>query len=197
MKSLKQFIVESQKTYEFKVKLACDSDDLDMDRVEQAVASFEPVEITKPKSLPYQKSAEFPNSPATQIQLITVVTKYPSTPEQIRALIANRCNFHESNIIVRTAAQELEFENQQTVDPAESAQEPLLTQDYEDSDHQDVVGQQAVDRVMRDHKSREYEFAGDKTARAKTLNDEPAGKMSPVGSHQNKIPDPYAQRKGK
>jgi hypothetical protein len=197
MKSLKQFIVESQKTYEFKVKLACDSDDLDMDRVEQAVASFEPVEITKPKSLPYQKSAEFPNAPATQIQLITVVTKYPSTPEQIRTLIANRCNFHESNIIVRTAAQELEFENQQTVDPSESAQEAVLTQDYEDSDHQDVVGQQAVDRVMRDHKSREYDFAGDKTARAKTLNDEPAGKMSAVGSHQNKIPDPYAQRKGK
>jgi hypothetical protein len=50
---------------------------------------------------------------------------------------------------------------------------------------------------MKDHKSREYEFAGDKTARAKTLNDEPAGKMSPVGSHQNKIPDPYAPRKGK
>jgi hypothetical protein len=197
MKSLKQFIVESQKTYEFKVKLACDSDDLDMDRVEQAVASFEPVEITKPKSLPYQKSAEFPNSPATQIQLITVVTKYPSTPEQIRALIANRCNFHESNIIVRTAAQELEFENQQTVDPGESAKEALLTQDYEDSDYQDVVGQQAIDRVMKDHKSREYEFAGDKTARAKTLNDDPTGKMSAVGSHQNKIPDPYAQRKGK
>jgi hypothetical protein len=197
MKSLKQFIVESQKTYEFKVKLACDSDDLDMDRVEQAVASFEPVEITKPKSLPYQKSAEFPNAPATQIQLITVVTKYPSTPEQIRALIANRCNFHESNIIVRTAAQELEFENQQIVDPGESAKEAILTQDYEDSDHQDLVGQQAVDRVMKDHKSREYEFAGDKTARAKTLNDDPTGKMSAVGSHQNKIPDPYAQRKGK
>ena len=197
MKSLKQFIVESQKTYEFKVKLACDSDDLDMDRVEQAVASFEPVEITKPKSLPYQKSTEFPNAPATQIQLITVVTKYPSTPEQIRALIANRCNFHESNIIVRTAAQELEFENQQIVDPGESAKEAILTQDYEDSDHQDLVGQQAVDRVMKDHKSREYEFAGDKTARAKTLNDDPTGKMSAVGSHQNKIPDPYAQRKGK
>ena len=197
MKSLKQFIVESQKTYEFKVKLACDSDDLDMDRVEQAVASFEPVEISKPKSLPYQKSTEFPNAPATQIQLITVVTKYPSTPEQIRSLIANRCNFHESNIIVRTAAQELEFENQQTVDPGESAQEAVLTQDYEDSDHQDVVGQKAIDAVMKDHKSREYEFAGDKTARAKTLNDEPTGKMSAVGSHQNKIPDPYAPRKGK
>jgi hypothetical protein len=194
MKSLKQFIVESQKTYEFKVKLACDSDDLDMDRVEQAVASFEPVEITKPKSLPYQKSAEFPNAPATQIQLITVVTKYPSTPEQIRALIANRCNFHESNIIVRTAAQDAEFENQLAVDPSGEA---ILDKDYEDSNHQDVVGQQAVDAVMKDHKSREYEFAGDKTARAKTLNDEPAGKMSAVGSHQNKIPDPYAQRKGK
>jgi len=196
MKSLKQFIVESQKTYEFKVKLACDSDDLDMDRVEQAVASFEPVEISKPKSLPYQTSADFPNS-ATQIQLITIATKYPSTPDQIRALIANRCNFHESNIIVRTAAQELEFENQQTVDPGESAKEAILTQDYEDSDHQDLVGQKAIDKVMQDHKSREYEFAGDKTARAKTLNDDPTGKMSAVGSHQNKIPDPYAQRKGK
>jgi hypothetical protein len=196
MKSLKQFIVESQKTYEFKVKLACDSDDLDMDRVEQAVASFEPVEISKPKSLPYQTSADFPNS-ATQIQLITIATKYPSTPDQIRALIANRCNFHESNVIVRTTAQELEFENQLAVDPDESSQEAVLTQDYEDSDHQDVVGQKAIDAVMKDHKSREYEFAGDKTARAKTLNDEPTGKMSAVGSHQNKIPDPYAPRKGK
>ena len=194
MKSLKQFIVESQKTYEFKIKLACDSDDLDMDHVEQAVASFDPVEITKPKSLPYQKSADFPNAPATQIQLITVVTKYPSTPEQIRSLIANKCNIHESNIIVRTAAQDAEFENQQIVEPSGEA---VLAKDYEASDHQDVVGQKAVDKVMRDHKSREYEFAGDKTARAKTTNDEPAGKMSAVGSHQNKIPDPYAPRKGK
>jgi len=194
MKSLKQFIVESQKTYEFKIKLACDSDDLNMDHVEQAVASFDPVEITKPKSLPYQKSADFPNAPATQIQLITVVTKYPSTPEQIRSLIANKCDIHESNIIVRTAAQDLEFENQQIAEPSGEA---ILDKDYEDSDHQDLVGQQAIDRVMKDHKSREYEFAGDKTARAKTLNDEPAGKMSAVGSHQNKIPDPYAPRKGK
>jgi hypothetical protein len=194
MKSLKQFIVESQKTYEFKIKLACDSDDLDMDRVEQAVASFEPVEITKPKSLPYQKSAEFPNIDATQIQLITVVTKYPSTPDQIRSMIASRCNFHNSNVIVRTAAQDAEFENQLVVDPSGEA---ILDKDYEDSNHQDVVGQQAVDAVMKDHKSREYEFAGDKTARAKTTNDEPTGKMSAVGSHQNKIPDPYAPRKGK
>ena len=194
MKSLKQFIVESQKTYEFKIKLACDSDDLDMDHIEQALASFDPVEISKPKSLPYQKSAEFPNAAATQIQLITVVTTYPSTPEQIRSLIANKCNVHESNIVIRTAAQDTEFENQQVVEPSGEA---VLNKDYEPSDHQDVVGQQAVDKVMRDHKSREYEFAGDKTARAKTLNDEPAGKMSPVGSHQNKIPDPYAQRKGK
>ena len=194
MKSLKQFIVESQKTYEFKIKLACDSDDLDMDQVEQAVASFDPVEITKPKSLPYQKSAEFPNAAATQIQLITVVTKYPSTPEQIRSLIANKCNIHESNIIVRTAAQDLDFENQPVAEPSGEA---VLGTDYEASDHQDHVGQKAVDTAMKDHKSREYEFAGDKTARAKTLNDEPAGKMSPVGSHQNKIPDPYAPRKGK
>jgi hypothetical protein len=194
MKSLKQFIVESQKTYEFKIKLACDSDDLDMDYLEQAVASFDPVEITKPKSLPYQKSVDFPNAPATQIQLITVVTKYPSTPEQIRSLIANKCNFHESNVIVRTAAQDLEFENQQIVEPSEEA---VLDKDYEASNHQDVVGQQAVDRAMKDHKSREYEFAGDKTARAKTLNDDPVGKMSAMGSHQNKIPDPYAPRKGK
>jgi hypothetical protein len=194
MKSLKQFIVESQKTYEFKIKLACDSDDLDMDHVEQAVASFDPVEITKPKSLPYQKSADFPNAPATQIQLITVVTKYPSTPEQIRSLIANKCDIHESNIIVRTAAQDVEFENQQIAEPSGEA---VLDKDYEDSDHQDVVGQKAVDAAMKDHKSREYEFAGDKTARAKTLNDDPTGKMSAVGSHQNKIPDPYAPRKGK
>ena len=168
-----------------------------MDHVEQAVASFDPVEISKPKSLPYQKSTEFPNAPATQIQLITVITKYPSTPEQIRSLIANKCNVHESNVIVRTAAQDIEFENQQTVDPSDTAKEPILTQDYEASDHQDVVGQKVIDKVMKDHKSREYEFAGDKTARAKTLNDEPAGKMSAVGSHQNKIPDPYAPRKGK
>jgi hypothetical protein len=194
MKSLKQFIVESQKTYEFKIKLACDSDDLDMDHVEQAVASFDPVEISKPKSLPYQKSTEFPNAPATQIQLITVVTKYPSTPEQIRSLIANKCDIHESNIIVRTAAQDVEFENQQIAEPSGEA---VLDKDYEDSDHQDVVGQKAVDAAMKDHKSREYEFAGDKTARAKTLNDDPTGKMSAVGSHQNKIPDPYAPRKGK
>jgi hypothetical protein len=126
MKSLKQFIVESQKTYEFKIKLACDSDDLDMDRVEQAVASFEPVEITKPKSLPYQKSAEFPNIDATQIQLITVVTKYPSTPDQIRSMIASRCNFHNSNVIVRTAAQDAEFENQLAVDPSGEAIRELL-----------------------------------------------------------------------
>lgn len=194
MKSLKQFIVESQKTYEFKIKLACDSDDLDMDYLEQAIASFDPVEITKPKSLPYQKSADFPNAPATQIQLITVVTKYPSTPEQIRSLIANKCNIHESNVIVRTAAQDAEFENQQIVEPSEEA---VLDKDYEASNHQDVVGQQAIDAVMRDHKSREYEFAGDKTARAKTTNDDPVGKMSAMGSHQNKIPNPYAPRKGK
>jgi hypothetical protein len=193
MKSLKQFIVESQKTYEFKVKMACDSDDLDMDRFEKAVASFEPLEISKPKSLPYQKSADFANLAATQIQLITVVTKYPTTPDQLRSMISNQCGLSTSNIIVRTPMQETDFENQQKVEPSK---DPVLTSEYPASDNQDLVGQKSIERLMKDIETRIYDFAGEKTPKAKTLNDQPTGKMSPVGSHQNVIPDPRSMHKG-
>jgi hypothetical protein len=65
-----------------------------------------------------------------------------------------------------------------------------------EDDAQETVGQKRADNLVKNLPKRKYEFESgvDTGAGAKTTNDLPQGTMSPVGTHQNEIPNPFSRR---
>lgn len=101
MKSFLQHLTESQKTYEFRIKLADIDPDEHMDRLESALDAYGLDSISKPKRLPIKENdIDFPSKKNCQIYLIDVVLTYPVNDAQLRAIIGERCCFNPACVIV-------------------------------------------------------------------------------------------------
>ena len=59
---------------------------------------------------------------------------------------------------------------------------------------QDLVAGARASSLLKELETRKYEFAEKSKEKGKTLNDEPQGTTSPVGTKQNKIPSPVKGR---
>ena len=75
--------------------------------------------------------------------------------------------------------------------------DPNLEQAEEDA--QDLVGEKRIDGIKKNIPTRDYEFVSNdvpkKGTRTMTTNDLPMGDTSPVGTHQNEIPNPFTRKK--
>jgi hypothetical protein len=197
MKSLTHYLTESARTYSFKIKIAVDSlTDEQIDAIEQQLQAYKLVNISKPKRLPIQQNPlGFEHLGAVTVQAMEAELAYPATDVQVKEAVRLGCKCAGNHIYVGSEAQE-----QDTVrlDLDEKDGKPILMQDYDKSDPKvkELYGDENIKIILKDFdsKKRKYEFEVVNNTEAKSTNDLPQGKMSPVGSTQNKIPDPYKNR---
>jgi len=180
---------ESQKLYEFKIRLAFECDDNLFKRIEAALGAYGLEEITKPKRLPIQEDAiNFPQLGPVEITVIEAKTAYPAIPEMIHALLIERVGFESGNFVVHTMAQDADRTPQMGIWEREDA---LLNTELEDYQLEEAVyGNEFITDFLDSIETREIELAADATPDAETTNDLEQGTDSPVGSNQNKIPSP-------
>lgn len=87
MKSLKQYITESVKTYAYTIKIAGEVDKNFLDLFTYNLKKFDPIEISKPTSTPVQKSPYgFPNLSNQPITIIKANFRYPATEPMIQQI---------------------------------------------------------------------------------------------------------------
>lgn len=87
MKSLKQYIVESVKTYNYTIKIAGDIDKNFMDLFKYNLNKFDPVKISDPVTTPIQKSPYgFPNLANQSVNIIKAEFRYPATEPMIQQI---------------------------------------------------------------------------------------------------------------
>lgn len=198
MKTFVQYLTENQKTYEFRIKVACDDPTPHMDKLENALEAYGLDSISKPKRLPISESnVDFPNIKNAQIWLMDAVLKYPAGSEQIRAIIAERAQFpqHCVNVVPRNHPEVLWREGEGELREYKAG-ESVLDKPYEDNPEGKKLGQDyaKAHSLLKELSKPEYAAEGGKTDTAKTLNDIPQGTTSPLGSKQNKIPSPVKGR---
>ena len=197
MKSLSHYITESVRTYRFKIKIAADKlEDAQLDGIEQQLQAYKLVNITNPKRLPIQDNpAGFEALGAVTVHSMDAELAYPATDVQVKEAVRLGCKCAGNHIYVGSEAQE-----QDTVrlDMDEKDGKPILMQDYEKADPKakELYGDENIKIILKDFdsKKRKYEFEVINRETAKSTNDLPQGELSPVGSKQNKIPDPYKNR---
>jgi hypothetical protein len=87
MKSLKQYITESVKSYAYTIKIAGDVDKNFLDMFKYNLKKFDPIDISEPSATPIQKSPYgFPDLANQSVTIIKANFRYPATEPMIQQM---------------------------------------------------------------------------------------------------------------
>lgn len=189
MKPFAQYLQESNRVYEFSVKLAnCNYDSDTESKLKAALEVYVSENIGKAKRLPVQEDADFPGQGPCECHLLEVSVRYPVVSDQLAQVISEKLGIPRKQVLVRTKGEE-EI-RQSFYEPKKAKDGSVLNNPVLDdvAGGQELVGQNRKDSLLKELETRKYEFA-EKPEAVKSA-DMPQGKTSPVGSKQNKIPSP-------
>jgi hypothetical protein len=208
MKSLTEYIASRNQPYEFRIKIANINPKGEvMERIKNALDSYELESVTPAKSLPIQEHKEFPKWGACECWQFEAAVNYPTTSVQIAQLIRERSGINPEWVCVYNKRQAddndtfeaygKDHEGSLLLDPvlkdAPGGQE-LVGDKRKDSMLKELSKHEPVMTALKSNAELVSTRATEKTPAAKTTNQVPQGNTSPIGTHKNKIPSP---RKGK
>lgn len=188
MKSFAEYLVESKKTYSFRIKFAGDLAEGFQDHLKAALEKYSIVSMSKGKKTPIQEThLDFPNLKNTKVTTFDVEVNYPTTTQVLEAYICQTCSCSPSNCRVFTA-NELAEQHQEEANRKEAEKKPLIGQcDPPPANHQDKVGQQYVSNFLKDlaAEAKTRAIEGQPKAKEDPMP-EPGAAISPIGSNARK-----------
>ena len=199
MKSFKEYLTESKKVYEFKIKIAGDCPKDCAKKIKEALAQYSVASCSSGKSTPIQESnVDFPEIKNIGMTVFDVCTNYPATSLQIRDAVSASLKKTLSEIKVRNLAEEKEMEI--NAEHAEKSGEALLGKDYEKNSEQAEVGAARTENFLKElsktkHTMTQYTGVNDqltptKPPKASDVKEQPVNKkaLSTIGGKQVKLP---------
>lgn len=167
IKSFKQYLAESKKIYEFKIKLAGDFSTETADLIKKALVKYNVESCSEPIRTPIQETiTDFPDHKNINVTIFDVSVSYPVTNMQLQELLAEKLSLPLACIKVRNLIeQQEEILNNQF---SEKSGESLLLKDYEkNKDGQKLVGEKHKIQLLKDlnktkHNGTQYKGVNDK-----------------------------------
>jgi hypothetical protein len=187
MNTLAKYLAESERTYQYRIKVVGDVPEGFFKELKNKCAQFDIVKMSDPKTSPVRKQIpDFPAYPNQSMSIVDVEFKYPAVEPQIKQL-AQLLGLDPNRIVMNTANYEdgLNVENSKIIDqnkdllsdtnyPADDAEQRALIKDYSAESHDHVV--------LKNAYRSDFTVAGGKTPAAKTTNDLPMGTKSPFAT---------------
>ena len=184
MKNFQQYLAESERTYNYRIKIVGDVAPDFVKQLEEKLAQFDIVKISKPKTTPVQlKPADFPKHSNDSVTSMDVEFRYPAIEPQIKQ-IAQLLMIDPNRIIMLTTPHEegmdsererVAAQNKDLLDsdyPADTEEQKALIADYSAPYDQHAV--------LKNTYRSDFTVAGGKTPKAITTNDLPMGNDSPM-----------------
>ncbi len=184
MKTFSQYLTESQKTHDYRVKIVGDIPAGFAGALRDQLKKFDPVSIGEIKKTPVMSQPmDFPAFPNESVNIMDVTFRYPATPPQIQqiaellGLDADRICITQRDYANGMDRELLGIQQQKDVlltdYPADTKEQKDLKRDYS------AVGRdKAV--VKNSAEDATWTVAGGKTRPAETTNDLPQGITSPM-----------------
>jgi hypothetical protein len=199
MKSFKAYLTESHKTYNFRIRMACEMTSEIETKTKQALEQFKVESISKPKRLPIHESPLFPNMGPVEINIFDISIAYPANDDQVRNALAECGCCPAANIRVTPTDSPFEaiMDGTEVSNLGGKQGEAVLLQQTMERERPGaggaaLVGDDRIPNLIKElEETRKYHYpeaAGGNTPKGKTSNDFPQGTTSPMGSKQNKIP---------
>ena len=169
--SFKHYLVESKKTYSYKVGLAGDLPENAVDRLENVMQKFKVAKMSKGKKTPIQeRPLDFPNLQNTRATYFDIETEYPTTPQVLEQYLQDTMGMDPYHVIVRdpNAPQE-----QEQAPKDDKPYEAMLNSDYTASkDEQKSAGDNRVMELLKElEKNRKDRAAPDASQSVKAPKD--------------------------
>lgn len=202
MKNFLQYLTETQKIYEFRIKIANIDPAEKAEQLENALSAYGLDSLSKAKRLPIKESdIDFPSLKNCQLYLMDARLTYPVNNDQLRALVSERAGIPLANIVV-VPANHPEEQRRWDLEGNDIREykkgEAVLDKPYEENPEATAAGKTYAEAgsILKELNTAKFEIEGNDTtiggeadpAYGKTTNDLPQGDVSPVGSKQNKIP---------
>ena len=149
MKSFKDYLTESKRVYEFKVKIAGDCPKDCAAQIKTALSQFQVESCSAGKRTPIQETqTDFPEHKNVNVTLFDVCTSYPATSLQVRDKIAEALKISHGTVKVKNIheAAEDEINHKHDVKTGKS----VLQADYEASDNQKMVGTEHAMSLLKE-----------------------------------------------
>lgn len=153
MKSLKHYLAESEKTYEFKIRSIAEMTDEQLDKLENFLAKYDLQSIGAPKKTIIQRAPYgFEGSGPAEVHMIDLVTRLPVTSNVLHDEISRAVGISMSSFLVHTAQECNTFWEQ--MHEADSVPTSVLADpDYKEAekvDHKNYYGNDFVAKFVND-----------------------------------------------
>lgn len=153
MKTFIDYLIESKEDYKynFMIKVAGDLPENAEECMETCLQKYQVSKFSKVKTTPIQpKLLDFPNMENVQVTIFEAELEYPATSAVLTNYIAEQTGISVDRIRVRSPREEAEAAlNVENID-SEDKKGPLLTQDYEKTNFQKLVGDKGVSNFLKD-----------------------------------------------
>ena len=102
MSTFKDYLTESTKSYDYKIKIAGASKDIDKNALETALQKFDLSKMSAGKTTPIQSlPLDFPALSNEQVTIFDVTTNYPEAPRVMHEYLADLLKIPMSLMVVR------------------------------------------------------------------------------------------------
>ena len=187
MKKFQEYLAESQRTYNYRIKIVGDVEPGFLKALEEKLKQFDPVKVSAVKKTPIQlKPADFPAHANESVNSMECEFRYPAIEPQIQQ-IARLLGLDENRIRLLTSAHEesldaerekIEDQNQDLLTdtdyPAPDAKQKALSKDYATGPYDHAV--------LKNAYRSDFTIAGEKTKPAETTNDLAQNNVSPMST---------------
>tara|TARA_Y100000589_G_scaffold16785_2_gene13754 strand:- start:868 stop:1425 length:558 start_codon:yes stop_codon:yes gene_type:complete len=185
MKTFKEVLNESQKTYQFMIKIAGELPDGMNDKLETCLQKYQLVKLGPGKTTPItERPLDFPQLQNMEVTIYEAEVAYPVTPNVLATYIASSCDTDEKYVRVNAPGHDIDVLQEPASD---EPYEAMLNTDYEAEDNQELAGGNRVMDLLKEledsRKEREVDPTGGvKPGESQDIKDETQGAKSPIGS---------------
>ena len=205
MSTFKEYLIESAKSYDYKIKIAGDIDKDFATKMETALGKFEVAKMSAGKKTPIQSlPLDFPQLKNESVTIFDVTTNYPASVRVMKEYIADYMNISPACVVVRLPGEPTE-EYQETIANAGKSEYKNKLQDIEMSDapkvnaeefHSTKANMSLLKELLKNRKAEPHKIDGGKAADdikgITTKEDEKAD--SPLTKSTNPHPDPKRKK---
>lgn len=188
MKSFKDYLTESKKTYAFTIKVAGDLPENFAEDLKSALGKFSIANFSKGKRSPIQEvQIDFPDLKNESVTVFEVEVHYPTIAQVLEQYISDVCQCKRNNVRVRGTNEHARTLEQEEF-KEDNSKDALLSNDELTSESaQDMVGQKHISNFLKDLQAAAKDRACENQPKEKAPEAMPEGtSISPIGSKATK-----------
>ena len=195
MSTFKDYLTESTKSYDYKIKIAGEPKDIDKNALETALQKFDLAKMSAGKSTPIMTlPLDFPRLSNEQVTIFDVTTNYPESPRVMHEYLSDLLRIPMTHIVVKKPGEPSEeYQDEMQVAKKSEYANKLHDIEYKDApkvnadEHTgDKYNMGLLKELLKDRE--ENKDQPKEKANISTKEDESA--MSPLSKSSNPHPDP-------